>query len=538
MIAHAFALVDQHRLEQFQLIGSTQRLLCDFDAQLDESNIAWATTEIDGHRFGFTWLASNWAFDPLGRERRRDEYDQRLAAVKNAAKEDHRRELTRIRRRLRFGRLSERLLWFLHAWTLRTRASLLYVPDYMLAAAAWGSSPPRTWRSDLRRLVESFTWIHVGDDEVGFGTDTALVTHAALLDKTNNFCPDDCPARGRRHGHFLVNLGQGFLGELEQCRHEVNDGVRSYAWTVTGKKKSTVTLKKTGKTGRLVSAFLPAKLGAPAACGNLTPSQHGLLQAIVRETTRRPDKDREPDQFAEVVRGNNIPGIAGKRSISCTLLASNRDYVGFNGNKRMKGRGYKIPTWLAKSGYPDGDFRSFLLDLQTLTQVLDLLPVAIAPADNRAYSLEEFIGRDSTVAGRRQLRQWHLRLYTKADYVDRWSRFFGGEDDAGEIGGGAAHVGDDDRTAGLREKMTRYGMTRRDLAGELDKDRSFISKTLNGKKPWPKGLLDQAAKVVEGFGLPDLPPPTAERSDEPKVDAALRYLKRGWSPIPQVPGEK
>ncbi len=60
------------------------------------------------------------------------------------------------------------------------------------------------------------------------------------------------------------------------------------------------TLIDAGKTGKLVTIYLPAKLGDPAACSRLTHDQHRLLQAIVRETTRKTKTKRRDLSEAEV----------------------------------------------------------------------------------------------------------------------------------------------------------------------------------------------------------------------------------------------
>jgi hypothetical protein len=75
------------------------------------------------------------------------------------------------------------------------------------------------------------------------------------------------------------------------------------------------TLRKVGKTGRLMSVFLPAKLGEPAACAALTAPQHRILEAIVRETTRAKSRWRKSVSEPEVFAGNLIPDFGGRKTV-------------------------------------------------------------------------------------------------------------------------------------------------------------------------------------------------------------------------------
>ena len=185
------------------------------------------------------------------------------------------------------------------------------------------------------------------------GKETALLTHVADLRGTpNDVCGDGCEGLDvRRHHHFLVNVGRGFLGILEQFVQEEDDaGVRTYAFPVQGRyRRQSSTLRKVGKSGQLVSIYLPAKLGNREACEALTASQHRLLQAIVRETTRNTKEERQSVSEAEVMKGNVIPTVNGKDSFACDLLDPQGTFVGFNGNKLLKGRGYLVASeggWL------------------------------------------------------------------------------------------------------------------------------------------------------------------------------------------------
>jgi hypothetical protein len=187
--------------------------------------------------------------------------------------------------------------------------------------------------------------------------------------------------------------------------------------------KESSTLRRVGKSGQLVTVYLPAKLGDRTVCESLTISQHRLLQAIVRETTRNPKEERENVSEAEVMHGNMIPTINGKSSFACRLLAKENDYVSFNGNKLLKGRGYLITSpggWMAKAGYTVDQVRAFLDDLSVLAGKLALIPIGIDKANN-CLTLNEVL---ALVDSSRGVGHLHLRVYAPADYLARWNQIF------------------------------------------------------------------------------------------------------------------
>ena len=113
---------------------------------------------------------------------------------------------------------------------------------------------------------------------------------------------------GPRHKHFTVNIGRGFLGVLEQFGSAGDrPGVRKYEFKSRVVKDSGPTLKSVGKSGKLATVYLPAKIGEPAVCANFTPKQHRLLQAIVRETSRKTKGKRREVAQAEVIVGKPDP---------------------------------------------------------------------------------------------------------------------------------------------------------------------------------------------------------------------------------------
>src|SRR5262249_3848129 len=108
-----------------------------------------------------------------------------------------------------------------------------------------------------------------------------------------------------------IDVGRGLLGVLEQfAREDEAGGVRTYVWPAGragkkvpkgknkagGKGDKKLTLRTVGAGGNLATVYLPALLGKKTVCDGFTPGQRRLLQAIVRETTRRTrgDPDNPP----------------------------------------------------------------------------------------------------------------------------------------------------------------------------------------------------------------------------------------------------
>lgn len=303
-------------------------------------------------------------------------------------------------------------------------------------------------------------------------------------------------------------------------------------------------LWRVGKTGRLVSIFLPAKIGEPAACATFSDQQYRLLQTLVRETTRARKKRRRSISEAEVTPGNQVVAFHGKKLHTCPLLSDDKTYVGFNGNGKLRGHGYRLTSgggWLVKAGYPLTDVRDFLGDLATLAQTLQLVVVGVGPG-TQFVGLDQMQVMEATLAGRRTLERLHVRVYTDAAYLERWTGFFQGT----EIEEAPASPSPVDGLAGLLAEMQQKRISGRALAAGIRKDPSFIGKVLNGKKPWPRSLLEKAQAWVasqEEAKLPVVATPTSARkkrrpADGSLLNVALDLLDRGWAIVPQLPGAK
>jgi len=380
---------------------------------------------------------------------------------------------------------------------MRLRSSVLHLPDFLLAEAIWGAHrQPGHWRQEILEVLQGLTWLHLSQGVPGeatvLGAESAILTHAVDLRGTmNDVCPDSCADwPDRHHHHYLINVGRGFLGILEEfAQVEDENGVRSYAFPVGGRHRQSSSLRKAGKSGQLVTIYLPAKLGDRKACEALTLTQHRLLQAIVRETTRTTKEDRRSVSEAKVTRGNAIPTIDGKGTLTCSLLDSDKSYVGFNGNKLLKGRGYLILSqggWMAKAGYSSDQVSAFLADLTVLSGVLGLIPIGIEPRNIACLDLQQMSALAGTPPGMTALRRLHLRIYSQADYLARWNQVFRWEEETPE------HTIAQDPTLAVTSAVDRKVVSQKQLAEGMGVDASLLNKVLRGKKQWPKGWLERA----------------------------------------------
>jgi transcriptional regulator with XRE-family HTH domain len=425
------------------------------------------------------------------------------------------------------------------------------ISDLALGGALWGSDRkcwPRHWHSDLTRIGEGLGWLHVADclgtDAQDFGQSTALLTHFAdLRGAEEDACDSNCPDfGGPHHHHYLVNIGCGFLGVLEQfAQPDDGSGARTYDFPVGTKGSNGPTLWRVGKTGRLISCFVPAELGDPLICKSFTSSQRQLLRALVRETTRARRQRRKEPAGAELLAGNMIPDVRGRALLQCDYLDANAEYVGFNGNKKRRGLGYLLTTpggLLAKAGYSLGDVRAYLADLDALAQRLGLVTVGIHKSTAELFDLDGMQALSLTQPGERVLEKLHVRIYTAADYVDRWSSVFNGPDRS------VAPVNNSlSPTVSLAREMARKKINQLALARGIGADTSLLSKIFRGKKAISAALLKRAIAWLEIQPAPRLAPikflSQASDADHPDfLSVALAYRQRGWSIVPQTTGAK
>lgn len=560
MFGRPLTLVDPCRASLFRWIGAARGLFSG-KARLPSESVgfkwgdgrtAWRVRQLGTQALGITWSGPGWLFDTYAQARWAEEYAGRMEAAKQATVEEHGAQLYNAVQSLRFGRKAERLLWLIHQRVIASRTSLLRLPDYLPAAVAWGpdrSDWSRDWRSELTAILESLAFLHVADGpkegRPAFGRRTALLTHAADLRGTlEDACDTDCPGHGGpRHHHFLVNVGRGFLGALEEFAEEDDDtGIRTYNFAIGSARSEGPSLRRIGKAGRLVSIYLPAKLAAPAICRTLPRRASDLIQVLVRETTRNTRRGRRTMTEAATFTGNRIPDASVGKPIACDFLDPQGQYVGFNGNGRRKGLGYLITSpkgWMARAGYRVEEVKLFLAELEDLCRPLGLIPVGIRPKSNKCLDLDGLRVMARTSVGLCRLDKMHLRFYTSSDYVSRWDHFFGWDSPIPQ------HAEAEEDSSALALAMERKKISRRALAEGIGVDPSFVAKLVSKKKPWPTKLLRRARTWVDSRaeGPIQVAPivPIVSRvacGAHSPLDAALAYRKLGWSIIPQIPGKK
>ncbi len=514
-------LADANRADQFLLIGRSRRLFDGYATHTDGDGIVWAAKTIGGHGFAATWMGPGWVFDPVAQQRRAQDVQARRAAMAAADPERHRRELDAVVDGMRLGPTAERLLWLVHQQVLRLRSSVLHLPDHLLAGAVWGvNERPAHWRKEVLAVLQGLTWLHLAprsaSDDFAWGAETAVLNHAADLRGTaNDVCRDGCAdAADQRHHHYLVNVGRGFLGVLEDfVQDEDDNGVRSYAFPVGGRRRDSSSLRAVGKSGGLVTVYLPAKLGDRESCDGLTTAQHRLLQAVVRETTRATREGRNSASEAEVTRGNVVPTIDGRGTFACGLLDPDGAHVGFNGNKLLKGRGYLIRSpggWMAKAGYSSDDVSAFLADLAVVSAKLALIPVGVEPGNPVCLDLPQMSAMAGSACGNRTLQRIHLRVYAPADYLARWNQAFGwrGESSQPKVAVDAALT----VVSAVEQKV----VTQKQLAEGMRVDPSLLNKVLRGKRRWPPGWLDRATSWLSSRIADKQQAPSPDRQTDGK----------------------
>jgi hypothetical protein len=176
--------------------------------------------------------------------------------------------------------------------------------------------------------------------------------------------------------------------------------------------------------------------------------------------------------------------------------------------------------WLARCGYvttigqeskwagKDGIgrvTRAFLDDLAEVSRLLGLTMVGLAKTTGEWLDLKRITEIATLPSALKTLSEVHLRIYGPEDYLERCRKMLA---DLGQFTsipggtGGEAAMGSGvlmgDINIDVRVRLQRAGLSQEDLARHLGVSKSFISKVLNGKKPWPEGMREQAEAFVPG----------------------------------------
>ena len=444
-----------------------------------------------------------------------------------------------------WGPHTARVLWAIHSLVMNTAYSVVQIPDVWLADRVWGcdKAKPRHWRGELAKILNGLMRLHVGDAPKGkmplFSSRTRLISGVADSSKqpTGDPCSAACPAGGGpRHHHFLVQIGQGFLGVLEQFAPQDAAGPRQYEFKARGKPDAGPSLREFAKRGDIRTVYLPARLGDPAACAQLPRLGDGLLQTLVRETTRPPRKQNRRRTPVGTPNGDQVRSFNGRSLVRCPLLKQDACYTGFNGNGRRRGLGYKLTTWMERAGFEREGPIPFLDALSGLAAMLDLTVVGLGGGRQEWYSLTEMQALARTVDGRQTLNRIHVRIYTEDDHWRRWAKTFGWPEVTSRSASPSAQA-----PRPLASLVRELHIKPAEMAAALGVDPSFLSKVLRGVKSAPKRLMASITKHLEKAARSKVPAvkrcPGVNSSESP-AQTALAYRKLDWAVIPMIAGTK
>ena len=551
MALHPFVIADIERVAVLSALPRIHGLFQSANSFRDEQGVSWRSVPIANSAVGISVLGPGWVWDAAARTRSSKTYASKFSRARNATADQVDTQFADVFGKLRAGSLAERMLWVMHQQVLGLRSSHLIVPDLWLAEQVWGQDygRPHGWRQVVAAILEGLSWLHIADRPEGnenphFCDETALLIRVRdFRSKPEDRCHELCPMRGGApHSHFLVDTGPGFLGILEACGEANEQGAREYRFPTAAKKGRSdfASLRKLGKKGRLVSVYLPARLGDPEKCRSFSSRQRTLFQAMVRELSRTPAKKRQSGSPFDTFIGNRIPVFNGPGFVVCEKLDPHATHVGFNGNGTRRGLGYRLSSeggWLARSGYqPQRECATFVRDLGRLARLLGLTAVGIQRG-NQVVSLSEIQALVSTCHWR-QVDELHLRIYARADFVETWNRYF--EVDAPVQ---THEPRADELLTAVQQLINKRGLTSGDVADQLEIDRSFFSKVMRRRKLAPPAMIAKLKSWLTTVSEPKaaLPDEQQERSVALQTDLlsmASEYLQRGWCVLPQEPGLK
>ncbi len=188
-------------------------------------------------------------------------------------------------------------------------------------------------------------------------------------------------------------------------------------------KENTKQIVEAKKAGRLCSVYLPAWVFGPLT---LPDGPCRILKSLTRELTRqRGGTSRRPDRAEEVSHS------------TCPLVDAGQRYVAFDGNGSRRrphfhGRGYSLGQRMKRAGYPYdpavSSFRTtvkqYLSDLRELCEPFGLVVAARLPGRDDLATLDELIADVDLVRPKLLARKCLIRVYTAADFLDRWRTWF------------------------------------------------------------------------------------------------------------------
>lgn len=432
---------------------------------------------------------------------------------------------------LRIGAHLWRLLWALHVAVRAQRRPLLRLNARWLGAMVWGGDRgrwPRHWRGDLQTLLTTARRLHAAETLPGerpaFGACTQLLYGGAAGDADRD--------------RVDVEIAPAFLGSLEGLYRKNDNSEPSYVFYSTSRRraKGQIDLGTIGRDGRVQTVFVPSLLADPHAGLQLPVHLQRLLQSVLRQLTLGvvEDKKRGTTLGSEpqVVVGARVPNYGGRDFFTCPILNRERLHVGFNGNRKRRGLGYRLDTpggWLAQCGYELTDLRGFLTDVKHLGEKLGIVAVGIRGEE--ATGLEQLVAW-ADADRLHKLEGVHLRLYAEVGYEERWAQAFA-MPTADTAPGPTPSNGVNE----LRDRLNVRRVSVRQLAAGVGVSAAHISRVLNGQKAPTAELMAKMTAAVE-----TLPPGRRPKScgDGPTtpVGWAVHHYARGWVTIPSLPGKK
>jgi hypothetical protein len=509
---------------------------------------------------GFCLQTAGLLLGPEGERHTCRALSERPASPGAVPAADVRGQMSQVAKCLRLFRMARALLWYIHALALDRAHSPLLLADVGLAEVLWGAGPaawPANWRQHLFATLASLTAIRVGHLSVAGemiqprlacaeGTLLSAVEDRRGRKDVEDRCSPDCThwhSAGPHH-HFVVTIEpEGFLGRLARCavegegpdgrRHfnfypdlraklreakevaercsladQIEDDAKRRKYLREEKRALKAERKAVRAQHRALFEGIVSTALLPLICGDrlgLTAGGRAVLRALTREVTRAAPNQRPPRQDrAHVFTEGRVPGTRTGSSFVCRLLAPSVGFIAFAANGTNWGRGYRLATWMRRSGLPvpedKGGFRAgvraFLQKVAGLAGLLGIVPVGVR--GHEVFDLEQL--RELVRLGQPRplhtLRSLCLRLYVREDYLARWRQLA-----AAAVAGDAPgpEPGPEEGVVELRVAMRRAGVSQGELAAHLSRSRTYLNKLLNGK-PWPEGLLAQARAFLAARG--------------------------------------
>jgi len=420
---------------------------------------------------------------------------------------------------LRLYRRAEQMLWALFLAVRFQRCSTVRLPDLYLGQIIFGGDNnawPKNWRQEISGLLRSLSDLRcdvlrvehrgwqprLGGHSVAVAGYEHLETTAPHIGHCDQYCP---VYQGMRHGHFVVQMGQGFLGALERYALSDDGETRHYDFQRRPPRDPDDEVE-----GRARQISPVARILGPSRWSGLGPGARDILDALSNEITR-PRRSRGGDRAdgALVFLGQNLPTAIKHPGPPCPFLIPQRSYVAFGGNGRRPGYGYRLDTWALRSGYVkaeerrgNGNLRQFLRDLSSVGEILGLECAVYDRQANWWYSLHNTLGRCLTAGRLRQLGGCVLQVFGPVDYADRLREYFRARGRFARIPGGPVPVPvlpDEHFAAGnIAGQLRAHGRTQASLAAYLGVSQSFVSQAITGRRAWPTEMLRRALGFLRG----------------------------------------